>query len=77
MEEGKSPPPRNSNVEMNVNLMEQSWRNKVRKFMFISSNTTYPDVGDEYCTEDMNVQTPTFIRLQSSRLDEEIWRNAL
>ena len=46
------------NVEMNVNLMEQSWRNKVRKFMFISSNTTYPDVGDEYCTEDMNVQTP-------------------
>ena len=50
------------NVEMNVNLMEQSWRNKVRKFMFISSNTTYPDVGDEYCTEDMNVQTPTFIQ---------------
>ena len=26
------------NIEMNVNLMEQSWRNKVRKFMFISSN---------------------------------------
>ena len=43
---------------MNVNLMEQSWRNKVRKFMFISSNTTYPDIGGEYCTEDMNVQTP-------------------
>ena len=46
------------NVEMTVNLMEQSWRNKVRKFMFISSNTTYPDVGDEYCTEDLEVQTP-------------------
>ena len=46
------------NVEMNVNLMEQSWRNKVRKFIFISSNTAYPDVGDEYCTEDMEVQTP-------------------
>ena len=46
------------NVEMNVNLMEQSWRNGVCKFMFISSNTTYPDVGDEYCTEDMEVQTP-------------------
>lgn len=46
------------NVEMNTNLMEQSWRNKVRKFMFISSNTTYPDIGGEYCTEDMNVQTP-------------------
>ena len=27
------------NVEMNVNLMEQSWRNKVGKFLFISSNT--------------------------------------
>ena len=46
------------NVEMTVNLMEQSWRNKVRKFMFISSNTTYPDVGDEYCTEELEVQTP-------------------
>ena len=46
------------NIEMNVNLMEQSWRNKVRKFIFISSNTTYPDIGDEYCTEDIEVQTP-------------------
>ena len=46
------------NVEMNTNLMEQSWRNKVRKFIFISSNTTYPDVGGEYCTEDMEVLTP-------------------
>ena len=46
------------NVEMNTNLMEQSWRNKVRKFIFISSNTTYPDIGDEYCTEDIEVQTP-------------------
>ena len=45
------------NIEMNVNLMEQSWRNKVRKFMFISSNTTYPDMGDIPCTEDMEVQT--------------------
>ena len=43
------------NVEMNVNLMEQSWKNKVRKFLFISSNTTYPDMGNEFCTEDMNV----------------------
>ena len=46
------------NVEMNTNLMEQSWRNKVRKFIFISSNTTYPDVGGEYYTEDMEVLTP-------------------
>ena len=43
------------NVEMNVNLMEQSWKNKVRKFLFISSNTTYPDMGTEFCTEDMDV----------------------
>jgi GDP-L-fucose synthase len=43
------------NVEMNVNLMEQSWKNKVRKFLFISSNTTYPDMGTEFCTEDINV----------------------
>ena len=66
------------NVEMNTNLMEQSWRNKVRKFMFISSNTTYPDVGDEYCTEDMNVQTPNIYPVYKvNRLDEEIWRNSL
>jgi GDP-L-fucose synthase len=45
------------NVEMNVNLMEQSWRNGVKKFIFISSNTVYPPVGDMYCTEDMNIQT--------------------
>ena len=42
--------------------MEQSWRNKVRKFMFISSNTTYPDVGDEYCTEDMKYKLLTSIQ---------------
>jgi GDP-L-fucose synthase len=43
------------NVEMNTNLMEQSWKNKVRKFLFISSNTTYPDMGTEFCSEDVNV----------------------
>jgi GDP-L-fucose synthase len=49
------------NVEMNVNLMEQSWRNGVKKFMFISSNTTYPDLKNEFCTEDINIHaTPTF-----------------
>jgi GDP-L-fucose synthase len=49
------------NVEMNVNLMEQSWRNNVKKFLFISSNTVYPDMKDKYCTEDINVHaTPTF-----------------
>jgi GDP-L-fucose synthase len=46
------------NVEMNVNLMEQCWKNNVGKFMFISSNTVYPNIGGEYCTEDMEVQTP-------------------
>lgn len=49
------------NIEMNVNLMEQSWKNKVSKFIFISSNTTYPDMGDIPCTEDMNVQTPDIV----------------
>jgi len=49
------------NVEMNVNLMEQSWRNKVGKFLFISSNTSYPDMGSDFCTEDINVHAiPTF-----------------
>jgi GDP-L-fucose synthase len=43
------------NVEMNTNLMEQSWKNKIRKFLFISSNTTYPDMGTEFCVEDINV----------------------
>lgn len=46
------------NVTMNVNVMEQSWRNGVKKFIFISSNTVYPDIGDQYCTEDIEVQTP-------------------
>lgn len=49
------------NIEMNVNLMEQSWKHKVRKFIFISSNTTYPDMGDVPCTEDVNVQTPDIV----------------
>lgn len=49
------------NVEMNVNLMEQSWRNGVKKFLFISSNTVYPDMKDQFCTEDINVHaSPTF-----------------
>ena len=47
-----------ANVEMNVNLMEQAWKNSVRKFMYISSNTVYPNIGDEYCTEDIEVQSP-------------------
>ena len=49
------------NIEMNVNLMEQAWRNKVRKFMFISSNTTYPDKGMEFCLETDEVQTPDIV----------------
>jgi GDP-L-fucose synthase len=43
------------NIAMNTNLMEQSWKNSVRKFIFISSNTVYPDLGNEYCTEDINI----------------------
>jgi GDP-L-fucose synthase len=49
------------NIEMNVNLMEQSWKNKVRKFIFISSNTTYPDMGNTPCREDTVVQTPDIV----------------
>ena len=49
------------NVEMNTNLMEQSWRNKVRKFVFLSSNTVYPDIGSELATEEINVQATPLI----------------
>jgi len=49
------------NIEMNTNLMEQSWRNHVRKFIFISSNTVYPDMGTDYCTEDINVHATPLI----------------
>lgn len=49
------------NVEMNTNLMEQSWRNKVKKFVFLSSNTVYPDIGDEYATEEIDVQATPLI----------------
>jgi GDP-L-fucose synthase len=45
------------NIEMNVNLMEQSWKNGVKKFVFPSSNTTYPDMGSTPCTEDIEVLT--------------------
>ena len=43
------------NIEMNTNLMEQSWKNKVKKFIFISSNTVYPDMGTDYCIEDIEI----------------------
>lgn len=49
------------NVEMNTNLMEQSWRNGVKKFVFLSSNTVYPDIGTEYATEEINVQATPLI----------------
>ena len=49
------------NVEMNVNLMEQSWKNKVKKFLFISSNTVYPDMKDAYCKEDIDVHATPLV----------------
>ena len=49
------------NIEMNVNLMEQSWRNNVKKFLFISSNTVYPDMGNDWCTEDINVHATSMV----------------
>ena len=44
------------NVAMNANLMEQSWKNKVRKFIFLSTGNVNGDLGNEYATEDMNIQ---------------------
>jgi len=49
------------NVEMNTNLMEQSWRNKVRKFIFISSNTVYPNLENEPCIEDMDIHATPLV----------------
>lgn len=43
------------NIEMNTNLMEQSWMNKVSKFMFFSSGSVYPDTGMEQASEDVNI----------------------
>jgi GDP-L-fucose synthase len=49
------------NVEMAVNLLEQSWKSKVRKFLYVSSNTVYPDLGDEDCAEWMDVHATPLI----------------
>ena len=38
------------NIEMNTNLMEQSWKNKVKKFIFISSNTVFSVVIWSFCS---------------------------
>jgi GDP-L-fucose synthase len=43
------------NVAMNTNLMEQAWKNKVRKFVFLSTGNVNGDLGNEYATEDMNI----------------------
>lgn len=43
------------NVIMNTMLMEQSWKNKVRKFIFLSTANVNGDLKEEYATEDMNV----------------------
>jgi GDP-L-fucose synthase len=43
------------NVIMNTMLMEQSWKNKVRKFVFLSTANVNGDLKEEYATEDMNV----------------------
>lgn len=40
------------NVEMNNNIMEQSWINKVRKFIFISTANVNGDLGEVYAVED-------------------------
>jgi len=42
------------NVEMNNNIMEQSWINKVRKFIFISTANVNGDLKEVYAVEDPN-----------------------
>jgi len=39
------------NVAMNNFLIDSSYRNKIKKYIFISSNTVYPPKGDEPVTE--------------------------
>jgi len=43
------------NLEMNINLLEQAWKNKVSKFVFLSSSTVYPDMGDEKLSEENKI----------------------
>ena len=43
------------NVAMNTNLMEQAWKNHVRKFVFLSTANVNGDLGEQYATEDMDV----------------------
>jgi GDP-L-fucose synthase len=43
------------NVTMNTVLMEESWKNKVGKFIFLSTGNVNGDLKDQYATEDMNV----------------------
>lgn len=40
------------NVEMNNNIMEQAWINKVRKFIFISTANVNGDLGEVFAIED-------------------------
>ena len=39
------------NVAMNNFLIDAAWRNKVKHYIFISSNTVYPPKGDEPVVE--------------------------
>lgn len=49
------------NIEMTVNLLEQSWKNKVKKVLYVSSNTVYPDMQEDDCAEWMNVHASPLI----------------
>jgi GDP-L-fucose synthase len=42
------------NVIMNTILMEQSWKNRVGKFVFLSTANVNGDLGDVYAVEDLN-----------------------
>lgn len=40
------------NVAMNNFLIDASWRNKIKHYIFLSSNTVYPPKGDKPVSED-------------------------
>jgi GDP-L-fucose synthase len=48
------------NVAMNNFLIDASWRNKVKHYIFISSNTVYPPKGDEPVVETDFVYDPPY-----------------
>ncbi len=44
----------NPNIRMNMNILESAYKNKVKKVIFISSNTVYPDSKKKMKEKDIN-----------------------